>query len=695
MPSKPMNMRYDNNTTGRKSWFGSTGGLLVAFGVMTVLLTVYTMPSGRSIRYEPSEGSPWMYDELIAPFSFPIEKSREDIARETDSLRNAFIPYFAIDGTVRESALAAVDRLFSDSLSKVISDESFRMIKDKLSEIYEDGIIGNDDEEFITGRRYTHLRCYSGNTSRLTSVERIHTQVDAYRLLTRTILDATDRHHLQHFHPEEIVMPNISYDSIRSNTELSAQEKQISRYSGMVMANQKIIGRGEIVGHDKYMMIQSYMANMTGSSDSRNFRLLSWAGNLLYAAILIAMLILYLVRYRRDYLKDTARLLFLLLSVDIFIIGTNLYMRFTSWSIFLVPCTMLALMLRLFLDSRTAFIGYLTYLLICSVSTPMPFEYILLQIVSGFIAIYSLNELSQRSQIFRTVGLILSSYCAVWLALQLIQLEDIRSIQWQIFVYFLINCFILLLTYPLILAIEKLFGFTSNVTLIELSNVNHPLLRQLAENAPGTFQHSMQVSTLAAEAANAIGASTQLVRTAALYHDIGKLANPPFYTENQNGVNPHDKLTYVESAAVITGHVTEGLKLADKYSLPLDVTHFIETHHGEGMARYFYIKYCNEHPGEEVDKSLFSYIGPNPDTKETAILMMADAVEASSRSLKEFTEESIGELIDRIIDTQVSEGFFKECPITYRDITTIKDVFKDRLKTMYHTRISYPTPNKA
>ena len=347
-------------------------------------------------------------------------------------------------------------------------------------------------------------------------------------------------------------------------------------------------------------------------------------------------------------------------------------------------------MLRIFLDSRTAFTGYMVFILCTSLIVSMPYEYVLLQLMAGLTGIYTLKELSQRSQILRTCLLIFVSYSLVWIALQMTQLEDIRAIDPWMFLFFALNCVVILLVYPLLFVIEKLFGFTSNVTLIELSNINNPLLRELAEKAPGTFQHSMQVSTLAAEAATRIKANPALVRTAALYHDIGKMESAPFFTENQGGVNPHDKLTPQESAHIITGHVEKGLELADKYGLPQSIRGFIASHHGKGVARYFYIKYAQAHPGQEPDEKDFSYPGPNPYSKETAILMMADAVEAASRSLKEHTEESIGELVDKIIDTQVEEGYFKDCPINSLEIKRVKETFKEKLRTMYHTRISYP-----
>ena len=351
---------------------------------------------------------------------------------------------------------------------------------------------------------------------------------------------------------------------------------------------------------------------------------------------------------------------------------------------------MLAIMLRIFFDSRTAFTGYFVFVMITSISTPLPYEYIVLQLVAGLTGIYSLKELSQRSQIIRTCLLIFLSYTAIWVAIQMTRLEKLSDMDLTVFVFFAINCILLMLVYPLLFVLEKLFGFTSNVTLIELSNFNNSLLRELAEKAPGTFQHSIQVSALAAEAARRLHASSLLVRTAALYHDIGKLANPPFFTENQSGVNPHDKLTPEESAAIITGHVRYGLELADKYSLPAAVKEFIATHHGSGVARYFYLKYKQEHPDENVDIEPFCYPGPNPQTKETALLMMADAVEAASRSLSEYSEESIGSLVDRIIDTQIEEGYFRDCDLSWKEVEKVKEVFKEKLRTMYHTRIKYP-----
>ena len=306
-----------------------------------------------------------------------------------------------------------------------------------------------------------------------------------------------------------------------------------------------------------------------------------------------------------------------------------------------------------------------------------------------------IRDRSKRSQLLMTAIYVFVVYCVCYTISLLLETGNLENFSTRIIGMLGVNCVLLSFAYFLVVLVEKIFGFTSTVTLVELSDINNKLLRRLAEEAPGTFQHSMQVANLAAEAANRIGAKSQLVRTGALYHDIGKMENPVFFTENQSGgVNPHKNLGYEQSAQVVISHVTDGLKLAEKNNLPKVIKDFITTHHGRGKTKYFYISWKNEHPGEDPNEEAFTYPGPNPFTKEQAILMMADSVEAASRSLPEYTEESISNLVDKIIDSQVAEGYFKECPITFKDIATVKNVFKEKLKTIYHTRISYPELKK-
>ena len=668
----------------------SNRNLLLLLSVISVLLTVYSMPAGQKESYSFTVGKPWAYKVLIAPFSFSIEKGDDVWQAEADSTRAAFAPYFSRNPSVSESALAQFDRFYSDSLSKLVWNESYNILRRRLEKVYNDGIISTSDEEILSGKDL--FRIYEGNTSTVVQTSSVRSVRDAYSYVTDADIYVYDRYTLLRHNLEQFIQPNVIYDETRSETDLAAQLNQISHFKGMVVEGQKIIDQGEIVDEQKSRIIESYLDIVNDKSQSKRFQLLTWGGRSLFVVLCFLVLFVYLSLYRMDDIDSRSILYFLLGSITLFTVAIGLFCQYSGWNIFLFPCAMLAIMLRIFLDSRTAFTGYLVFVLSSSLIVSMPYEFILLQVLAGLTGIYSLKELSQRSQILRTSLLVFVAYSLVWSALQMTRLENIRDIDPWTFLFFAINCIVILLVYPLLFVIEKLFGFTSNVTLIELSNINNPLLRELAEKAPGTFQHSMQVSTLASEAATRIKANSQLVRTAALYHDIGKIDDAPFFTENQNKVNPHDKLTPQESAGIIVGHVRKGLELAEKYGLPESIRGFISSHHGKGVARYFYIKYAQEHPDLVQDNSAFSYPGPNPYSKETALLMMADAVEAASRSLKEYTEASISELVDKIIDTQVHEGYFENCPISWQEINKVKETFKEKLRTMYHTRISYPEP---
>ena len=433
---------------------------------------------------------------------------------------------------------------------------------------------------------------------------------------------------------------------------------------------------------------------MKRRSSTQDEIMTTFIGQILFVLILVMMFTSYLTLFRKDYFEKPRSLTMLYTMITLFPILVSMMMKHNFFSVYIIPFAMAAIFVRVFMDSRTAFITHVTMILICAAAVKYQYESIIVQLASGLVAIYSLRELSKRSQIFITAILVTISSCIVYLALQLMQDNQVFNIDPSMYTYFIINGIFLLLSYPMMYLIEKMFGFISNVTLFELSNTNKGLLRNLSEIAPGTFQHSITAGNLAAEIANRIHANSLLVRTGALYHDIGKMTNPVFFTENQAGVNPHDQLSDLESAQIIISHVTEGLRLAEKFNLPGIIKDFISTHHGNGLTKFFYINYCNEHPDEKVDKEQFQYPGPNPFTREQAILMMADTVEPASRSLKEYTEESISALTNKLIDSQVAGGFFRECPITFRDIALAKSVLIERLKSIYHTRISYPHLNK-
>jgi putative nucleotidyltransferase with HDIG domain len=530
------------------------------------------------------------------------------------------------------------------------------------------------------------------NWARPVMVNELYTVQKAYESLMAIDTTRIGRYALRQSNLNDYITPNIHYDAAKSEAARREALEAISPNSGVILAGQKIIGSGEMVDEDQYQILVSYRDELNKRIDERGVQM-TLIGQILLVTLLIGGFLVYLINYRRSYLYKRNKLLFLATQLIVFPCIASWIMT-SGNALMIIPFAMAPVMINVFLDARTAFMAHLVIILITSLVVPDPFIFVLLQLTAGVAAIYSLTELTERSQIFRVALVATLCYSIVFFGYELITKSSLIAFNRGIFVHFLLNGALLLFTYPLMLLYEKLFRFTSDVTLMELSNFNIKLLRQLSEVAPGTFQHSMQVSNLAAAAANKIGASSLLVRTGAMYHDIGKIESPIFFTENQGTTNPHACLPYEKSAQIIINHVNNGLRLAEKYHLPEAIKDFIRTHHGCSKAKYFYISYKNEHPGQEVDETLFTYPGPAPHSMETAILMMADAVEAASRSLPEYTEENIANLVDRIVDGQVAEGQFAACPITFKDITDVKAVFKEKLRTMYHARISYPELKK-
>lgn len=523
----------------------------------------------------------------------------------------------------------------------------------------------------------------------------IYSTMRAYEQLLNDHVLSDYKQALQQADIVSYVQPNITYDKERSTTELNDLLSSVPLASGMVLSGQKIIDRGEIVNDYSYRVLTSLDRELERRNVSKAEIKNTVIGQFIYVLLLLFLFTCFIVLFRSRYLGKVRSVVMVYVMITIYPVIVSLFMEHSLLSVYIIPFAIGPMFIRVFMDSRTAFIAHLVSMLICAVALKYQFEFILLQLISGLVAIYSLSDLSGRAQLFKCALFVTVGNFVTFFTLQLMQTGDVANFEVSMYSHFVANGVLLLLAYPLMFVIERTFGFTSNVTLFELSNTNKGLLRKMSEVAPGTFQHSITVGNLAAEIANRIGADSLLVRTGALYHDIGKMNNPVFFTENQVGVNPHKGLPYKESARIIISHVTEGVKMAEKANLPGFVREFILTHHGCGMAKYFYINYKNEHPDEEVDVRDFSYPGPDPFTREQAILMMADTVEAASRSLPEYTEESIKALIDRLVDTQLEEGHFKECPITFRDIAVAKVVMLERLKSIYHTRVSYPTLKQA
>lgn len=660
---------------------------------ITVAIIVWFLPRNEGRMYRYDVGKPWMYGSVIAKFDFPIYKTDEAIKHEQDSLLKHFQPYYSLNPLIEKKQ---VERFLHDYEQGIngLPKEYVGIVAKQMQEIYQMGIINTNEYNNIFKDSTSMIRFVSGKNAKSLKVSSFYSTIAAYEHIFANEKLAAQRAILSRCNLNNYIEANIVYDKEKSDAEKNDLLSSIPLASGMVMSGQKIIDRGEIVNDYTCRVLNSFDKEMKRRSSTQDEIMTTFIGQILFVLILVMMFTSYLTLFRKDYFEKPRSITMLYTMITLFPILVSMMMKHNFFSVYIIPFAMAAIFVRVFMDSRTAFITHVTMILICAAAVKYQYEFIIVQLASGLVAIYSLRELSKRSQIFITAILVTISSCIVYLALQLMQDNQVFNIDPSMYTYFIINGIFLLLSYPMTYLIEKMFGFISNVTLFELSNTNKGLLRNLSEIAPGTFQHSITVGNLAAEIANRIHANSLLVRTGALYHDIGKMTNPVFFTENQAGVNPHDQLSDLESAQIIISHVTEGLKLAEKFNLPGIIKDFISTHHGTGLTKYFYINYCNEHPDEQVDKEMFQYPGPNPFTREQAILMMADTVEAASRSLNEYTEESISTLTNKLIDSQVAGGFFRECPITFRDIALAKSVLIERLKSIYHTRISYPHLNK-
>lgn len=661
---------------------------------LTVAIIVWFLPrDSNSKRYNYDVGKPWMYQSFIAQFDFPIYKSEDAIKQEQDSILKELMPYYNYDPTREKKELERFNKDFSSELTG-LSHHYRAIIIDRIHRLYSAGIMNTPEYNAIAHDSTNMVKVVAGKSATPIEIGCIYSTMSAYEALLKDEELSKDRALLQKLNLTNYLEPNLTYDKEKTETERTDMLGSIPLASGMVLSGQKIIDRGEIVDDYTYRVLSSFERELQRRNATQMELTTTFIGQVIYVTILVMLFTMYIALFRKDYFDKPRSIMMLYVMITLFPIAVAMMIEHNWFNVYIVPFAMAAIFARMFMDSRTAFVTQLTIVLICAAAVKYQYEFIIIQIVSGLVAIYSLRELSSRAQVIKTAALVTVSCCAVYLALQMMQETDVLKLDSKMYTHFAVNGVLLLLSYPLMYLIEKTFGFTSNVTLFELSNTFKGVLRNLSEVAPGTFQHSITVGNLAAEVANRIGADSLLVRVGALYHDIGKMTNPAFFTENQAGVNPHDTLTCKESAKIIIGHVTEGVKIAEKANLPTIIKDFILTHHGRGMAKYFYIKYQNEHPDEVVDKEQFTYPGPNPFTREQALLMMADTCEAASRSLQEYTEESISSLVDRLIDAQVADGCFKDCPITFRDIAQAKQVLTERLMSIYHTRIQYPELKK-
>lgn len=665
----------------------------MALVLISVVIIVLFIPrnSGPQFRYDV--GKPWMYGSLIAKFDFPIYKTDEAIKQERDSLLRNFEPYFNFKDNMESAQMTRFFEDFTGGLPGMPATYT-NIVADKLHQLYKSGIMGTTEFSSIAQDTTKMIRVIDGKTAYSVRISRVLSTMTAYEQIYLDERLAPYRAQLQRCNLNEYIEPNLIYDKERSEAEKNDLLGQIPLASGMVLAGQKIVDRGEIVDDYTFRVLSSFEKETQRRSASTTAVPSTIAGQVIFVSLFIILFTMYLGMFRRDYFSKPRSIAMLYAMITVFPILVSLMIEHNVFSVYILPFAMAPIFIRVFMDSRTAFLTHIVMVMLCAAAVKYQYEFIIVQLVAGLVAIYSLRELSQRGQLFKTALFVTLASCAIYFALQLMTDNTFTTVDNSMYKYFVINGIMLLFVYPLMLIIEKTFGFISNVTLIELSNTSKDLLRRLSEVAPGTFQHSIMVSNLASAIAEKIGAKAQLVRTGALYHDIGKMQNPAFFTENQNGVNPLDNMSRIDAAHIVINHVTDGLKLAEKYNLPGVIKDFISTHHGAGMTKYFYVSYRNEHPDEPIDDSLFTYPGPNPFTREQAILMMADSVEAAARSLPEYTEFSISNIVNKIVDGQLKEGYFEYCPITFHDIAMAKQVLIERLKSIYHTRVSYPELKK-
>lgn len=666
---------------------------LIGTVIVVVLLLVYFLPRETKFGYEYEQGRPWRYNSLIATFDFPVYKTPDEVKAERDSALSQFQPFYTEDVQIAQRQITAFETAWRAGRFGDVPAHCLNHVDKMLRGVYEAGMVPSADLSQMAKERTPGVRVVEGTEAVTRPITELYSTRSAYEYIVYADTINFPRELLARCNINEYLSPNLSIDSAKTSAVLEDLLAAVSPASGMVQSGQRIIDRGEIISAEQYKILQSFERETVRRNDPSKGMWQVVTGQVMFVLCVIVAFVFYLRLFRREYLRSPHSILLLSSLIAIFPLITYAMVDQKFLNVYMVPYAMVPIFVRIFMDSRTAYMTMVCSVILSSLALHSNYEFVIVQFMSGMTAIYALRDLTERSQLLRVALAVFVTSSAIMLGYDLSQGIEFSHLDRSMYVYNAVNGVLLLFAYPLLYMIEKLFGFTSSVTLVELSNTNNSVLRRMSKVAQGTFVHSLQVANLAAEVADKIGAKPQLVRTGALYHDIGKMLNPAFFTENQTGVNPHDELTEERSAQIIISHVTEGLKLADKYHLPKVIRDFISTHHGRSQVKYFYIQWKNKHQGEEPDAKLFTYPGPNPFTREQAILMMCDAVEASSRSLKEFTEESIKELVNRIIDGQVQAGYFRECPITFRDIADAKRVLAESLKTIYHTRIAYPELN--
>jgi putative nucleotidyltransferase with HDIG domain len=666
--------------------------------IFSVWLIVLVFPQEGKFKYDFQKGKPWLHDDLVAPFDFAISKTDEEISMEQRTLLKNVSPYYHEDARVAELVKSDALNLLRNEWQKrnlstadrsLEKHESF--LKKFLDEVYAHGVI--EMNELIEDRPSDYsVFVLDGSVAEEKELSVFYSLTSAFVLLKDQLASEVGLNgSLLTQVLEESIKQNVLFDAPATTRGQKEAMEGMSLSKDMKQRGERIIGKGELIDEEKYRILQSlrseYLLQVGGQTDYT----VIIAGQAILVSICVSMLVLFLFLFRRDLVSDTRKVTFMLMVLVLFAGLAGLSFRFRILHIYALPFCIFPVLVRSFFDTRVALFAHLASTMIVGIVAPDPFEFVFIQLSGGIFAVFSIISLRNRSQLFITVLIIFAVFGLSYIGISIFREGSFSRINWTYFEWFAISAVLVLFAYPLIFIFEKMFGFISDVSLLELSDINAPLLRELALKSPGTFQHSLQVANLAEEAIYQIGGSSLLVRAGALYHDIGKMEMPLYFIENQaTSVNPHDELSFEESAAIIIGHVSKGIELAKKNNLPDAVIDFIRTHHGTTRAEYFYRSFLKNYPEKNIDAALFQYPGPIPFSKETAVLMMADSVEAASRSLKHYDQDTLSALVDKVIDHQVSQNQFSNADITFRQINTIRKIFKKRLLNVYHLRIEYP-----
>ncbi len=666
--------------------------------IIAISVVVYIFPKQGKFKYEFQnlKGKPWYHEDLIAPFDFAIKKQADEIKEEKSDIIKNTKPYFKYDKSIvnakKAQLLLEFKDKWDDKKSKKIKEKTLTLAKKVIDSVYSKGII--EPAAIIENKPDDYsINVLYNNVSKEQELRDFYTIKSAYDYIQEQLYLDEKNIDVKFILPilENSIAHTLFYDKSISDKVLKQAIDGISPSRDKILKDQSIISKGEIIDAKKFQMLESLKWEYEEQSGGTGNYLLILIGQILIVTLCLAVLIIFLAFFRRDIFIDNAKITFILILIILQVLMTRLAVNSQLMSIYILPFCILPIIVRAFFDTRIALFVFLVTVLITSFMAPNRFEFAFIQLLGGMVTIFSIVNMHNRSQIFISAALIFLTYSIAFIGINIIQEGGSDVITWNDFAWFGVSAMLTLFSYPLIYIFEKIFGFISDVSLLELSDTNGKLLRELASRAPGTFQHSLQVANLAEEAIYAVGGNALLVRAGALYHDIGKMDLPQFFIENQvSSVNPHEDLNYDESASIIINHVIKGIEIAKKHNLPEQVIDFIRTHHGTSITAYFYRSFQNAFPEEQINMEKFRYPGPIPFSKETAVLMIADSVEAASRSLKKYDAESIDNLVEMIVNTQVEQNQFVNSDITFRDINTLKKIFKKKLMNVYHVRVEYP-----